>query len=67
MTVAKQEREFFQDPQFVQELFNSTRFAWLWLVLRVWLGYKWVDAALHKVGNPDWVQTGAAVRALIGT
>jgi thiosulfate dehydrogenase [quinone] large subunit len=63
MTVAKQERELFQDPPFVQELLNSTRFAWLWLLLRVWLGYKWIDAALHKVGHPEWVQTGAAVRA----
>ncbi len=60
--MAKPEREFFQDPPFAQDLFSSTRFAWLWLLLRVWLGYKWIEAALHKVADPAWVQTGAAVR-----
>jgi thiosulfate dehydrogenase (quinone) large subunit len=56
-------REYFEDPPVVKELFQSTRFAWIWLLLRLWLGYKWLDAAAHKLGNPDWVQTGAAVRA----
>ncbi len=51
-----------EDPQFVQRLLNDTRAAWLWLPLRLWLGYKWIDAALHKVGNPAWVQTGDALK-----
>jgi thiosulfate dehydrogenase [quinone] large subunit len=36
--------------------------AWVWLVLRVWLGYKWIDAAIHKIDNPAWVQTGEALK-----
>jgi thiosulfate dehydrogenase [quinone] large subunit len=51
-----------EDPPFVQKLFNDTRFSWLWLVLRIWLGYNWVDAALHKIDNPAWVQTGEALK-----
>lgn len=51
-----------QDPPFAKTLFNDTRFAWLWLVLRVWLGYQWVEAALHKIENPAWVQTGDALK-----
>ncbi len=57
------QRESFRDPPGVQNLFHSTRFAWLWLLLRLWLGHRWLEAAAHKLGNPDWVQTGAAVRA----
>jgi len=54
--------EYFEDPPLAGTLFNSTRFAWLWLLLRLWLGYEWIEAAAHKVTNPDWVATGAAVR-----
>jgi thiosulfate dehydrogenase [quinone] large subunit len=51
-----------QDPPLAQTLFNDTRMSWLWLVLRIWLGYKWIDAALHKIDNPAWVQTGDALK-----
>lgn len=51
-----------QDPPLARFLFNDTRTSWLWLVLRVWLGYKWIDAALHKIDNPAWVQTGEALK-----
>lgn len=51
-----------QDPPLVKTLLTDKRASWLWLVLRVWLGYKWIDAALHKVDNPAWVQTGDALK-----
>lgn len=51
-----------ENPPFIDYLFGSTRFAWIWLIMRVWLGYKWVDAALHKIDNPAWVQTGDALK-----
>ena len=51
-----------QDPPFTTTLFTDTRLAWFWLVLRVWLGYQWVEAALHKIDNPAWVQTGDALK-----
>src|SRR5215469_11310184 len=28
-------------------IFRCTQFAWLWLIVRVWLGYNWVEAASH--------------------
>ena len=51
-----------KDAPFLHTLFNDRRFSVLWLVLRVWLGWKWVDAALHKIDNPAWVQTGDALK-----
>ncbi|MBT4003406.1 MAG: DoxX family protein, partial [Chloroflexi bacterium] len=51
-----------QDPLFIQKLFGDTRTAWIWLVLRIWLGYKWIDASLHKIENPAWVKTGDALK-----
>jgi thiosulfate dehydrogenase [quinone] large subunit len=55
-------RRTVNDPPLAQKLFNSTYAAWLWLPLRIWLGYQWLDAALHKIDNPAWVQTGEALK-----
>jgi len=60
-TIARSTR-IIQDPPFVKTLFTDKRVGWLWLVLRVWLGYQWIDAALHKVDNPAWMQTGDALK-----
>jgi thiosulfate dehydrogenase [quinone] large subunit len=61
-SITTRKGELIQDPPFIQTLFNDRRMAPLWLILRVWLGYKWVDAALHKISNPAWVQTGEALK-----
>lgn len=52
-----------QDPPFIRTLFNDPRASVLWLILRVWLGYQWIEAALHKIENPAWVETGDALKA----
>jgi thiosulfate dehydrogenase [quinone] large subunit len=51
-----------QDPPFAQWLTNNLKAAWLWLPLRLWLGYRWMEAASHKVTNPAWVSTGEALK-----
>lgn len=51
-----------QDPPFVQKLLNDPRAAWLWLPLRIWLGYQWISASLHKLSSPAWMQTGDALK-----
>lgn len=51
-----------QDPPIAQFLFGSTVMAWVWLVVRVWVGYQWILASLHKIEDPAWVQTGAALK-----
>lgn len=54
--------EYYEDPPFTRVLFNTTRFAWLWAVARVWLGWQWIEAARHKIGVEAWTGTGAALR-----
>src|ERR1041384_7431156 len=51
-----------QDPPFVTKFLSDPRAGWLFLPLRVWLGYQWVDASLHKLSNPAWVVTGDALK-----
>ncbi len=52
----------FSDPPIANTLLNSTRWSWLWLVARLYLGYTWISAGLGKLSNPAWVQTGEALK-----
>lgn len=53
------------DPPYVSKLFGSVRFAWVWAVIRIWLGWQWAVAGWGKVGNPAWVDGGAALRGYL--
>lgn len=50
------------DPPLAHMLFSTTKFAWLFLLIRVFLGYEWVTAGLHKIEDPKWVSTGEALK-----
>ena len=51
-----------KDPPVAQFLFSDIRMAWVWLVLRVWLGWEWLQHGLEKVNNQDWMSTGVALQ-----
>lgn len=51
-----------KEPRLAEFLFNDSRAGWLWLILRVWLGWQWIEAAEHKIFDPKWVQTGEALK-----
>ena len=53
---------FIEDPPLVRLLFNDTRFAWIWVIVRVLLGLSWLEAASHKLSNPAWMETGEALK-----
>jgi thiosulfate dehydrogenase [quinone] large subunit len=50
------------DPPIAQFLFGDLRLAWLWLPLRVWLGWQWLSHGWEKFQNPAWVSTGTALQ-----
>jgi thiosulfate dehydrogenase [quinone] large subunit len=51
-----------EEPKWVNTLLSDPRAGWLWLVLRVWLGWQWISAAEHKIFNPKWVEGGLALK-----
>ncbi|MFN8563498.1 MAG: DoxX family protein [Anaerolineae bacterium] len=51
-----------EDPPLARLLFSDTRFAVVWLVIRVLIGYSWLSAGWGKVTNPAWMQTGEALK-----
>jgi len=42
------------EPALSRLLFGSTRFSWVWLIIRVYLGWEWVSAGWHKVLGQGW-------------
>ncbi len=61
-SVVTRKGEVVQDPPFVTKFLSDPRAGWLFLPLRIWLGYQWITASLHKIGSPDWVVTGVALK-----
>lgn len=60
--IVTRKREIVQDPPLLQKLLSDPRAGWLWLIPRIWLGWRWVEAASQKVTEPAWVQSGVAVK-----
>ena len=54
-----------RDPPFASVLFGSVRVAWVWALLRIWLGWQWLEAGLHKVGDEAWTVTGSALQGFL--
>jgi thiosulfate dehydrogenase [quinone] large subunit len=50
------------DPPVANALFNNTKLAWIWLIIRVYVGYEWFTAGLEKVQSAAWMQGGAALK-----
>ncbi|AOV07538.1 DoxX family protein [Sporosarcina ureilytica] len=48
-------------------LFSNTISAWIWLVLRVYLGYSWLKAGIGKVTSDAWTgdQAGVAIQGFM--
>jgi thiosulfate dehydrogenase (quinone) large subunit len=53
------------DPPVAKFLFSDVRMSWLWLILRLYVGYEWLIAGWGKVTSPVWFGDKAGV-ALTG-
>src|SRR3989304_2604002 len=54
------------DSPVTRSLFGNTRWAWLWLLMRLYLGYTWLASGLGKIGNPAWGGAGTSPEGLGG-
>ncbi len=50
------------DPPVLADLFNNRAFAIVWLVVRLFVGWEWLEAGMHKVTDPGWMSTGVALK-----
>ena len=50
------------DPPLARFLFQDTRAAALWLPIRLFVGWDWLEAGWHKFQTPAWLDTGTALQ-----
>jgi thiosulfate dehydrogenase [quinone] large subunit len=43
-----------REPKIARTLFSDTRASWIWLVLRIYVGWEWLSAGWEKFVNPAW-------------
>lgn len=54
--------ETIRELPLIKWLTNDARASLIWLPLRIWLGWQWIEAASHKISEPKWVVTGDALK-----
>ena len=59
MNTVMDRRSRIEDPPVAQALFSDVRWAWIWLILRLYLGWQWLSAGWDKLTNPSWVGSDA--------
>jgi len=57
----------FSDPPIARALFGEVRWAWIWLILRLYVGWEWLSAGWGKINNPAWTgsKAGAALTGFV--
>lgn len=65
MTVPRNDTQI-PEPSFSRFLFGDVRLSPLWAILRIYLGWHWLEAGWGKLHNPAWVgeRAGTAVSVL---
>lgn len=60
--VTTQKGAALRDPSFVTALLNDKRASVIWFILRLWLGWQWLESGWGKFTNPAWMQGGEALK-----
>jgi thiosulfate dehydrogenase [quinone] large subunit len=48
-------------PAFARFLFNNSRAGLLWLPIRLFVGFEWLEAGVHKATGGGWLDGGASL------
>jgi len=56
-----------EDPPIAQALFGDVRWAWIWLIVRLYVGWRWLSAGWEKLHNPAWTgsKAGSAISGFV--
>jgi thiosulfate dehydrogenase [quinone] large subunit len=59
--------EAFEDPPIARALFGEVRWAWIWLILRLYVGWEWLHAGWGKLNSAAWTgdQAGTAISGFV--
>ena len=48
-----------EDPPIARALFGDVRWSWIWLLLRVYVGWSWLSEGITKAQTPGWIGSKA--------
>jgi len=57
-----------EEPPIAKFLFADTRMAWLWFIVRMYVGYQWITAGWEKMIGSGWVfsaHDGAGLKGFV--
>jgi thiosulfate dehydrogenase (quinone) large subunit len=56
-----------EDPPIARALFGSVKWAWIWLILRLYAGWQWAEAGWQKLHAAAWTgsQAGTAITGFV--
>jgi thiosulfate dehydrogenase [quinone] large subunit len=59
--------ERFRDPPFARALFGEVRWAWIWIIPRLYAGWVWLQAGWEKLHDPAWTgaKAGTAISGFV--
>ena len=57
------------EPKISRFMFAGSRFSWIWLLLRVYVGYQWITAGWEKATSAAWAgpQAGSAITGFLNS
>lgn len=50
-----------EEPAISRFLFSDIRMSWLWLLLRLYVGWEWLSAGFEKITSSAWVGSHAGI------
>ncbi len=55
------------EPKLARMLFADVRYAWIWAIIRIYVGWEWLYAGWEKYQNPVWVgpKAGLAIKGFV--
>lgn len=59
--MSKQDVTQIPEPMLSRLLFADTRFAFLWLICRLYIGWEWLQAGYEKIISPVWLMPNGGV------
>jgi thiosulfate dehydrogenase [quinone] large subunit len=67
ISIQKEAIKTIEDSPFARSLFGDVRWAWIWLILRLYVGWEWLHAGWGKLNNPAWIgsKSGAAITGFV--
>lgn len=56
-----------ENPPIAKLLFQNTASSWFWLLVRLYLGWAWLSAGLHKINDSAWTgaESGRAIEGFV--